>query len=253
MLSPALRNFHDGVFVVTAPGFEERQESVCRELGEGNFEFIFGINRNSTSKEELTAQGIYDEARAIKLDRSSKPMSLGHVCCSIGHANVYRHMIKNGIERALIFEDDVITLPVDEATIEASISNSPQDAELIYWGWKGNLGPPVHASLKKWLYKRQNDLGLLKYSHTMIDNLYPSEFNDHFLVAGKTFLTHAYTVTLSAAKKLLNWNTPIALNSDNALMYAVLSGDVRAYVSKEQFFGQRSQSGDDPISSQTII
>jgi GR25 family glycosyltransferase involved in LPS biosynthesis len=83
----------------------------------------------STSKEELTAQGVYDEARAIKLDRSSKPMSLGHVCCSIGHANVYRHIIEKGIERALIFEDDVITLPVDEAVIEASISNAPEDAE----------------------------------------------------------------------------------------------------------------------------
>jgi hypothetical protein len=34
MLSPALKNFHDDVFVITAPGFEERQESARRELGE---------------------------------------------------------------------------------------------------------------------------------------------------------------------------------------------------------------------------
>jgi len=251
MLSPALRNFHDGVFVVTAPGFEDRQESVRRELGEDNFEFIFGINRNSTSKEELTAQGIYDEARAIKLDRSSKPMSLGHVCCSIGHANVYRHMIKNGIERALIFEDDVVVNPLEERYIETIVADIPHDAELVYWGWSAGGYRPVHGYLKQMLYHVQHSIGALKYDHTMIDNLFAEPYNDHFDIAGKRLLGHAYTVTLSAAKRILELNTPIALNADNALLYAVLRGLARAYNSKNKLFGQRTMDLNDPLVTAT--
>src|SRR5215213_5047588 len=87
MLSESLRKYHDAVFVVTAPGFDDRQASATRELGEGNFEFIYGINKSMTSKAELAEKGLYDEARAIEIDRSSKPMTLGHICCSIAHAN----------------------------------------------------------------------------------------------------------------------------------------------------------------------
>jgi|SoiMethySBSTD1v2_1073268.scaffolds.fasta_scaffold191206_2 GR25 family glycosyltransferase involved in LPS biosynthesis len=251
MLFDALREFHDGAFVITAPGFEDRQESARRELGEGNFQFIFGINRESTSKEELTAQGLYDEARAIELDRSSKPMSLGHVCCSIGHANVYRHMIEYGIERALIFEDDVVIRPVDSNEIEAIVADIPDDAELIYWGWAGGGYRPVHGPLKQTLYHVQHAIGVLKYDHTMIRNLYAEPYNEHFDVAGKRLLAHAYTLTLSAAEKILSLNTPIALNGDNALLYAVLRGDVRAYNSKVKLFDQRSMDVSDPLLTAT--
>jgi glycosyl transferase, family 25 len=253
MLSPAIKNFHDGVFVITAPGFEERQENARRELGPENFKFIFGINRESTSKEEMIANRVYDEARAIELDRSSKPMSLGHICCSIGHANVYRHMIENGIERALIFEDDVVANPIEEKEIESIVSDVPPDAELIYWGWSGGGYRPPHGFLKQTLYHVQHSVGVLKYDHTMIRNLYAEPYNDHFDVAGKRLLAHAYSLTLSAAEKLLQLNTPVALNADNALLYSVLGGEVRAYNSKRKLFGQRSMDTSDPLLTATAV
>ena len=251
MLSKSFLNYHDGAFVVTVKSFTDRQESTRRELGDGNFEFIYGIDKTAVSKEQMLADGVYDEARAIEIDRSSKPMTLGHICCSIGHANVYRYMVENGIGRAMIFEDDVVVIPSDEADIRASIDNAPDDAELIYWGWTGVEKRPTFATAKQQLYKVQHSLGLLKYNHRMIDNLYPREHNKYFKVAGKHFCAHAYTLTLSGAKTLLRWNTPVILNADNALMYAVMNGDLRAYVSTKQFFGQRSLDDNDPIRSLT--
>lgn len=251
MLSKSFLNYHDGAFVVTVKSFTDRQESTRRELGDGNFEFIYGIDKTAVSKEQMLADGVYDEARAIEIDRSSKPMTLGHICCSIGHANVYRYMVENGIARAMIFEDDVVVIPSDEADIRASIDNAPDDAELIYWGWTGVEKRPTFATAKQQLYKVQHSLGLLKYNHRMIDNLYPREHNKYFKVAGKHFCAHAYTLTLSGAKTLLRWNTPVILNADNALMYAVMNGDLRAYVSTKQFFGQRSLDDNDPIRSLT--
>jgi hypothetical protein len=60
------------------------------------------------------------------------------------------------------------------------------------------------------------------------------------MTAGKTFFTHAYSLTYKSAETLLRINSPVALNADNALMQGVLSGEIRAYVSKQQLFGQRS-------------
>ena len=239
MPSESLRKYHDAVYVVTAPGFDDRQRSAAKELGEGNFEFIFGANKSETSKEELAAKGLYDEAKAIRLDRSGKPMTVGHICCSLAHANAYRRMLEADIERALIFEDDVTVSPIDEAEVLQILANVPEDAELIYWGWAATMRPP-HARFKKWLYKRQHDFGLLTYTHAMIDNLYPREYNEYFLAAGKTFYTHAYSVTKTAAEKLLEINSPVVLNADNAIMHGVLSGEIKAYLSKTQLFGQRS-------------
>ena len=225
---------------MTVKSFTDRQESALKELGNGNFEFIYGVDKTTVSKEQMLVDGIYDEARAIEIDRSSKPMTLGHICCSIGHANVYRRMVENGIERAMIFEDDVVITPSEEAEIEAAVAHAPADAELIYWGWTGVEKRPTFATAKLQLYKVQHSLGLLKYNHTMIDNLYPREFNEHFMTAGKTFFTHAYSLTYKSAETLLRINSPVALNADNALMQGVLSGEIRAYVSKQQLFGQRS-------------
>ena len=250
MLSESLRKYHDAVFVVTAPGFTKRQESATFQLGEGNFEFIYGINKATTSKEELLAKGIYDEQRAIEIDRSSKAMTLGHICCSIGHASAYRRMIDHGINRALIFEDDVSALSVDESRITEILGSLPADNQLVYWGyWLGHERRPWYAPLKQAVYKLQHSVGALKYDHVMIDNLYPREHNEHFMVAGKHFGAYAYSLTNDAAKILLEWNTPVVLNADNALMYAVLNGDIRGYVSRQKLFEEHSQGRPGTIES----
>jgi GR25 family glycosyltransferase involved in LPS biosynthesis len=249
MLSEALRKYHDAVFVVTAPGFDDRQASATQELGEGNFEFIYGINKSTTSKTELAEQGLYDESRAIEIDRSSKPMTLGGVCCSIAHTNAYRYMLENDIGRALIFEDDVSVFPIPEDQIANILKSLPDDNQLVYWGWSGTARRPPLAAVKQGMYKLQHSIGVLKYNPTMIDNLYPSDLNEHFMVAGKHFGAYAYSVTNEAAKVLLEWNMPVVLNADNALMYAVLNGDLRGYVSRGKLFGEHSQGSPGPIES----
>ena len=251
MLSRSLKKFHDAVFVITAPGFNDRQENARRELGEGNFEFIYGINKSTTSKVQLLSQGVYDEERAIALDRSGKPMSLGHICCSIGHRNVYQHIVENGIERALVFEDDVVANEVDETEVERIFKSFPADAELIYWGWKGGGYKPLFGSIKQALYHVQHAMGILKYDHTMICNLYAEPYNEYFDTAGKRLLGHAYTLTRSGAEQLIELNTPVVLNADNALLYAVLQDKVKAYVSKIKLFGQRSNDIEDPLLTET--
>lgn len=247
MLFASLKDLHDRVYVLTIPSAAERHENVRSQLGEGNYEFVFGVDKQTVTKEELTASGIYDEKLARKTDRRNKSMTLGHICCSIGHRMIYERFLETGAGRALIFEDDVVVNDVSEALAAAAVRNIPADAELIYWGWEGGGYRPSFGPLKQALYHVQHSLGLLRYDHTMIRNLYSRPVNEYFDAAGKHFLAHSYTVTRPAAEKLIEWNTPIKLNADNALLYAVLSGDVRAYISRTQFFGQRSADSSDPM------
>ncbi|MBX3291441.1 MAG: glycosyltransferase family 25 protein [Acidobacteria bacterium] len=251
MLFPALREFHDAVYVLTIESAVERQKNTTEQLGEGNFEFVFGVDKRDVSKEELLGKGIYDEETAVETDRSGRAMTVGHVCCSLGHRMIYERFLDTAATRCLVFEDDVIVNDVSEQLIDSIVRNIPADAEFIYWGWDAGGLRPAFGTVKQAVYHVSHSMGFLKYNHTMIRNLYDRPYNEHFHVSGKHLLGHAYTITRPAAEALIRWNTPIILNADNALMYAVMNGDVRAYVSRTKLFDQRSASSSDPMQTLT--
>lgn len=240
MLWPALKELHDSVLVVTADGFDDRHESVTRELGADNFEFVYGVNKASTSMEELIERGIYDEQRAIKLDRRGKPMTIGAICCSIGHRMAYERFLKTDGRRCLILEDDVRMGEYSDDHVSRVVRDSPPDADLIYWGYSLGGRRPPGGVLKQAFYHVIHSLGILKYDHTMIRNLYDQPYNEHFDIAGKHLLSHAFTISRHGAEQLIKWNTPIALNADTNMLYAVTTNDVRGYAAREQIIGQRS-------------
>lgn len=240
MLWPALRELHDSVLVVTAEGFEDRHENVRRALGAANFEFVYGINKASTSINELKARRVYDESRAIELDRRDKPMTLGAICCSIGHRTAYEKFLATDGKRCLILEDDVRLGEFSDDQIGRIVADAPSDADLIYWGYSLGGRRPRSGILKQAFYHVIRSVGILKYDHTMIRNLYDRPYNEHFDIAGKHLLAHAYSVSRRGAETLINWNTPIALSADANLMYAAMKNDVRGYVSIEQIIDQRS-------------
>jgi GR25 family glycosyltransferase involved in LPS biosynthesis len=251
MLFPALREFHDAVYVLTIESADDRQKNVIEQLGEGNFEFVYGVDKRNVTKEELLEKGIYDEEKAIETDRSGRAMTVGHICCSLGHRMIYERFLDSGADRCLVFEDDVVVNDVPDEVVSAIVNNVPSDAEFIYWGWDAGGLRPAFGALKQVVYHISHSLGFLKYDHTMIRNLYDRPFNEHFHISGKHLLGHAYTITRPAAEALIRWNTPIILNADNALMYAVMNGDVRAYVSKTKLFDQRSANRSDPMQTLT--
>jgi len=73
MLSPASRSFHDKVYVLTTPAATERQRRVKEELGEGNFEFVFGFDKKDVSIDELAVSGIYDPTSETPVDGRDHP------------------------------------------------------------------------------------------------------------------------------------------------------------------------------------
>jgi glycosyl transferase, family 25 len=251
MLFESPKQYHGAVYVLAIPSARDRHENVVSELGEGNFEFVYGVDKNDVSIEQFIERGIYDEDLARQADRSSKPMTLGHICCSLGHTMIYETFLESDAERCLIFEDDIVDLHMEESVTAAALDAVPRDAGLIYWGWLGGGYAPWCEPPKQQLYHVYRSLGFLKYDHAMIRNLYSRPFNQYFDIAGKHFCSHAYTVTREAASRLIALNTPIILNADNLLMYAVMGENVRGYVARTRLFSQRSLDPVDSLGSLT--
>jgi glycosyl transferase family 25 len=246
-----LHDYYDKRYVLTTAKNTERQALVGSQLEGWDIEMLFGVDKSEVTKKGLIADGVYDETAAIKLDRSHKPMAEGHICCSLGHRLIYEDFLRSDSDKIIVFEDDVLVNSQHEGILEQVIENIPGDADLIYWGWIGNDTRPSGSTLKQMVYHVQHSLGLLTYNHTMINNLFPKPHNDWFAVAGKLFCSHAYSVTRKGAETLLKWNTPIVANADNAIMYATLNGDLKAYMSLTPLFSQASLDTNHAIRSLT--
>jgi GR25 family glycosyltransferase involved in LPS biosynthesis len=251
MLSQRLISFHDRVFAISFDGATDRQENLSRQLGAGAYELVLGLNKDKVSTEMLIAEGVYTDMPRRDSFFHDREMTLGGVCCTFGHHEVYRRIIESGCQRALVFEDDVIAFEVSEFDISAALSNVPPDAELILWGWSGSRFAPMFAEFQKAIYHINRAFGRFRHSHKLIRNMYIRPYNEHFYIAADNHLAHAYTITRSAAQTLLNWNTPIWQIADQAIADATLSGNVRSYLARRQLFGQRSLDPDDKIQSLT--
>lgn len=240
MIFKALHDHHDHRYVLTTPLNDARRTLLRAELPGWDLDLFVGVDGRDVSKAALQADGTYDEAAAVAIDRRRRTMTTGAICCALGHRMIYEAFLRSTHQRVLIFEDDVRVIPTGEGEVQAMLQAVPDDAELVYWGWTGIAQRPWFGPAKQALYHAQHALGFLRYNHTMIRHLYPRPVNPHFAAAGKQFCAHAYTLTRAGAAKLIQRQTPIVLNADNAMMYSILNGELRAYIALAPVFGQAS-------------
>lgn len=249
MLSPALRSYHDKVYVLTTPAAKERQRGVVEQLGEGNFEYVYGPDKNELSIEGLARSGVYDPNTFV--DLIWPDMTLGHICCAIGHRNVYERFLESDGERALIFEDDVVAYDIDEEEIAAAVRNIPANAEIVYWGWWLGKFRPWSRVAQQYIDEARASLGFYHLTRVQVQNRWMRRHNRYFHTSAWNYLLHAYTITRSAAEVMIEMNTPIIMNSDHVPIKAIEQGRMRGYVAVTQLFWQRSHDAADPEVSMT--
>jgi glycosyl transferase, family 25 len=211
--------------------------------------YVLTLHRatDSADKKELDIAGLIKEGKynpilAKKQHLMHKEMTDGEIGCALSHKMMYEDVIKNNFRRVLILEDDVV---IDEknihlfSTMQAEL---PVNWQLWYLGFAKNQQPPVNATFKKIFYHLLYALRLkTTMNHTMINNLYPSAFSAHLSRAGFHDCTHAYAITLEAAKILLHEQTPIAYTADNLLAFTNTHQKLQAFISKPTLINQQYQ------------
>lgn len=239
----ALHSFFDKIYVITLKRATDRQEHIRNELRGLRYDFFYGKDKQAFAVEELEAQGIYSEALARKHHRYGKPMPPGMIGCSWSHAEVYKTILREGHQRVLILEDDVVINPSAIGLWPQVVQDLPAGWELLYLGFAEKETAPPFAFVKKAVYHVQRFFGRLKYSHRTISNLYPKRLSPHLAKAGYHDCTHAYGLTASGAQKLLNLQTPVSFFPDNLLAHAATNEIVKAYIIRPKIINQQSQVG----------
>lgn len=233
-----LQLYFDKIFVVSLPRFTGRHQQVEQRLQGLNFDFFWGADKLQMDDDDVRSNGTYDEQRAKKLQRQGKALNLGEVACSLSHRNVYEWMIKNNWKKILILEDDVLPLYNNLNLLPGVLNELPADWELVYLGYLKHENVNTNLKVKQFFYKILSRLGLMKWNYTMIKNLLPRPFSSHLKKAGFHDCTHAYAISLEAAKKLISAQTPVVYRADDLLSATILKGELNAFITDPKFFDQ---------------
>jgi glycosyl transferase family 25 len=232
------QNF-DKVFVVSVPRFTDRHKIVQQHLQGLSFDFFWGADKLELNLEQAKQSGIYDKEKTAQLQRQGKSLNVGELACSLSHRMVYEEMIKHNWNKVLILEDDVLPLYNNLYLLPDVLKELPADWELVYFGYLKHENITPQLRVKQWLYKIKSKLGLMKWTYKMVSNLLPKPYSTHLKKAGFHDCTHAYAVTLPAAKKLLQHQTPVVYRADDLLSATIMKGELNAFITEPKFFDQQ--------------
>jgi len=235
-----LNQYFDKILVVSVLRFTDRHRRVEKRLLDLPIEFFWGVDKLNLNQHTARQDGTYDEEKAKRLQRITKPLNLGELACALSHRNVYESIIDNGWQKVLILEDDVWPLYENLQLLPQTLMELPMYWDLVYLGYLKNERITMQLKVKKFFYKILSGLGLMKWDYAMVNNILPKRFSPHLKKAGFHDCTHAYAVTLEGAKKLLAAQTPVVYRADNLLSYTILKGKFTAFITQPRFFDQEN-------------
>ena len=215
-------------------------EAVARQLHGLNFEFFYGTDKDSLDMEQAKTQGLYSQEGYEKYYKKPSTISKGMLSCALGHVKIYEDIVQNGYQRTLILEDDAIPVTSALHLFPFLTASLPQDWELLYLGYEKNELNGFAQKLKRMAYMTWPSHAKLKLSRKIYSHYYPDTLSENIARAGFHDCTHAYAVTLGAAKKLLPMQTPVVLNPDNLLAFACTTDIIKGYIVRPKLFKQLS-------------
>ena len=245
----SLNSFYDKIYVITLKRATDRHEHLIKELNELNYTIFYGQDKLEFDKKDLQEKNIYNEDSAREYHRYGKSMPAGMIGCSWSHKLIYEDVIKNNYDKVLIMEDDIVINKQSISLFSQVLIDLPPDWELFYLGYDKHEEIKPLDYLKIGVYHLQHFLGLIKYTHKIISNLYPKKITKYIYTAGYHDHTHAYAITNSAAQKLNQLQTPIKFFPDNLLAYAATNKIVKSYIVKPKMINQLSQNAEKKIHS----
>jgi len=224
-----LNQYYDHIYVLSVEAAVERRKRFDERFKGLNYEYFYGADKNRFTIEELQSNGTFNEELARKHHRFGKTLRAGEIACSWSHRMIYEHMLRNNYNRVLILEDDAVPDPEAMKHLSDTLLELPKEAELVFWGWGKNGERNWGGWWKQCAYHIQHALGLLKWNHRIIRNLYARPYGQHLKKAGFHDFTYAYAITAPGAEKLIRMQTPIQYIADNLLAHAATEERVLAF------------------------
>ncbi|WP_428657826.1 glycosyltransferase family 25 protein [Runella sp.] len=235
-----LNSYFDKIFVISLHRATDRQMALKQHLEGLNYEIFWAVDKKNFTVEEVIASGVYDEVKALRFNRHGvRKLLLGEIACAWSHRNIYETILKEGYERVLIFEDDVVPNNHKLELLPHTFQQLPKSWELIYLGFLQNEEVTSKNWRKKQFYKLLATFNAYKWlTRKHVNNLYPKPYSSHLRIAGLHDCTHAYAISRSGAEKLLKAQTPIYSAADELMTHEVIRGNLNAFICNPTFFDQ---------------
>lgn len=234
-----LQDTFEKIYVLTLERAKDRHEHIERVLQGVDYEFFQGVDKLTLDYEELIAKKVYDDEAHRARKRTHRSMSLGEIACTLSHRAIQQDAIDKGYERILILEDDVKLHPEHLESFRAAMDELPTDWELLMLGYYGEKYPGFVSELKKRTYLFYHRFGLFnwdKVNKTFLERLLMQRYSSNLWTVGKLVGGHAYALTLSGCRKLVDFQTPVFLQADRVFSYYPAYHDLRAFALDKKLF-----------------
>lgn len=196
----SLNKVFDKIFVLTIPSFTDRIENMKQRLEGVDYEFFYGTYGGDL---DVTP---YREA--------GSRLTRGQLSCALSHYNIYKKIVEEDIQNALILEDDCI-FTENINRIEEYTDQLPDEYSVFYLGFQeGSAGSGYSSNL----------------------NILTGRGVGH---------THAMNVKKSCAELMLEFNKNLVWTADGAFNELAKVHDVKYLLANPIIINQDNGGGDD--------
>lgn len=236
----------DNIYVVTIKRNLDRQTRMTKLLNKHNLQFSFIEGEDGEQLDPGKLKQVFDANKSRA--RLGHDVTKNEIACSLSHIKALKTFLEDDKQDyALFLEDDISISNIESLETSVKLMPKPKEWDLLYLGYQQmNMKMPLNIHLK-WLlaYPILNALKLKRYDLQKIKRIFGRPYNNYWFRAGSHNNVHAYIVSKSAAKKIIDYNTPVFLQADVVLMDMIVEGKLRAFgINKPVFY----QSDDLPSS-----
>ncbi len=219
-------------FIINMPHSTKRREFMEKQMKDLDilYEIVPGTVGKDLTDEEFKA--LHDESISFANEKVTSllyrgfEMSKTQVACAHSHARVYKMIQEQGLDMALVLEDDVVLSPTIAKLLsdEKFLKSEPFD-------WLHLDYQPVGLPfLKTWIKNTWHNIkrkpifllyALLKFPYILTLSIYEKlreviyKNNPHIVIFGRPlYLASAYVITREGAHKVLPLTTPIRYPAD---------------------------------------
>jgi len=230
-----MEKYVDNVYLINMDKDIEKLDKVTKECKKFNinFERFCGINPLKLSEKEL-------DKYVTKTCQNICPN--GIIGCGVSHLKIYEDALKNNYKNILVLEDDVYFEDDLYEVLDKSMSELPEDYDILYLGCTGLCD-------KKTVYK----LDLLFMIHLLISNSNSNKIkNKSIHIPRFPLATHAMIISNKGCRKLLNFIGKISYHIDS--MIAFKNNKLNIYVTEKHLVKQTYECSDNSdVSSNYLL
>ena len=227
------------IYIITIKRNLDRQVRITNLLTKHNLQFSFIEGEDGEQLDSGKLKQVFDANKSRS--RLGYDMTKNEVACSLSHIKALKTFLENdNQDYALISEDDIEITNFN--SLKDAIDQLPNKKQwdLLYLGYQDmNIRMPFVMKFKyHFIYPILDVLKLKMYDLQKIKRIFGRPYNNYWFRAGSHNNAHAYIVSKSAAKKIIDYNTPVFLQADVVLMDMIVEGKLKAFALNKPVFYQ---------------